>query len=391
MSISYCIPTKNNLRYLKGCIKSINDSTNSSIVVFIDSDTDGTEEWLKTTHRNIKYIKNTGNKPLGIAAGYNRCIELASTDVVCMFHADMHMATGFEQGILKYLTEGTIVSATRIEPPLHPEGKEKIVRDFGIYPENFKKAEFDSFIKNFKPPHLTTNGIFAPWVCYKKDITVIGMHDECLHSYHEDTDIFQRFLLNGYHTVQSWEAFVYHLTCRGGQFQDGVDAVTTDKNFHIMKQRSFRYFLRKWGGGIRNNEYLHPILPHKYNIGFVIEHATNQLVSLLEPLCSTIYVDCNCENYIQTEQVNSVHDISKRVRPLSAPKDNDIIVSFDGNKLTNQSTTFLFNILPDTIANTNSTGEFEYDIFKIDIKKLNCLNNSLIVNPPIDETKLTIL
>src|ERR1035437_4081817 len=329
--ITYCIPTQNNLRYLKGCIASIKaNATNPEIVVFIDSDTDGTEQWLRETHPDIQYAKNMADFPLGIAAGYNRCIEMASTDIVCMFHADMYMAVGFQQGILKYLKERTIVSATRIEPPLHPEGKEKIVRDFGVYPEDFKKAQFDAFIKNFKPPHLTTNGIFAPWVCYKKDIADIGMHDECLHSYHEDTDIFQRFLLNGYQTVQSWEAFVYHLTCRGGQFQDGVSAVTTDKNFHAMKQRSFRYFLRKWGCGIRNNDYLHPILPHKYNIGFVIEHATDQIVSLLEPLCSTIYVDCDYKNYIRNAQLNSVHNISKRVQPLSASKDNDIIVSFDG-------------------------------------------------------------
>ena len=33
------------------------------------------------------------------------------------------------------------MSGTRIEPPLHPEGPEKIIRDFGIEPEEFKEQE----------------------------------------------------------------------------------------------------------------------------------------------------------------------------------------------------------------------------------------------------------
>ena len=33
--------------------------------------------------------------------------------------------------------EKTIVSLTRIEPPLHPDGPEKVLQDFGIEPEEF--------------------------------------------------------------------------------------------------------------------------------------------------------------------------------------------------------------------------------------------------------------
>jgi glycosyltransferase involved in cell wall biosynthesis len=56
MKISYCLPTKNNLRYLKGSIQSIreNSSLPYEIVVYIDSDNDGTEEWLKANAPEVK-------------------------------------------------------------------------------------------------------------------------------------------------------------------------------------------------------------------------------------------------------------------------------------------------------------------------------------------------
>ena len=38
-----------------------------------------------------------------------------------------------------------MVSATRIEPPLHPDGPEKVLKDFGIEPEEFDEYEFDEF------------------------------------------------------------------------------------------------------------------------------------------------------------------------------------------------------------------------------------------------------
>jgi hypothetical protein len=39
----------------------------------------------------------------------------------------------------EYLKSKTVVCSTRIEPPIHPNGGEKILIDFGMYPEKFKK------------------------------------------------------------------------------------------------------------------------------------------------------------------------------------------------------------------------------------------------------------
>lgn len=380
MKITFCIPSKNNLRYLKSSIQSIrqNSAYTHDVVVFIDSDNDGTESWLQ--QQNITYIKNVSTAPLGIAYAYNRCIESANTSVVCLFHADMYMAKGFDTNMEKHLQPGVVVCATRVEPPLHPPGLEKIVRDFGIYPEDFNVDGFNGYVEFVKSDDVnkTTKGIFAPWIAYKSDLIDIGLHDEDFHSYHEDSDIFNRMLLNGMHFIQSRDSLVYHFTCRGGQFQDGVEEITTDRAFHTMKANAAKNYLRKWGSWIKNDEYQHPILSHLYDIGFVIKNCNEQLLQTLEPWCSTIYVDCDYEQYIKTEQLNTKYDLRERIKPYDNEKQNHILIDFDA-KYFNQDSFNIIQNLSDIIAESGEVGEFELDCFKISIMDLKTFEKDLIV------------
>ena len=58
---------------------------------------------------------------------FDKGIEMAKTDIIMAFHADMFAAPDLDKHILKHLEKGTVVSATRVEPPLHPDGPEKNV------------------------------------------------------------------------------------------------------------------------------------------------------------------------------------------------------------------------------------------------------------------------
>ena len=381
MKITFCIPSKNNLRYLKNSINSIkkNSETEHDIIVFLDADNDGTEIWLK--ENKITYLKNQTSEPKGIAFGYNRCIEAAKTEIVCMFHADMYMAKGFDTAILKYISPGKVVSGTRIEPPLHPEGKEKIVKPFGMYPEDFQELEFNQYCESLvvENKDKTARGIFAPWAIYREDILKIEMHDEDFHSYHEDSDMFNRFILSGYEIVQTWEGFVYHLTCRGGRFQDGIEKITEDPAFHFMKDKAMKSYLRKWGCWIKNDEYQYPVLSPKYDIAFKVTNCSIEALAALEPWCSTISSDAGYAEWLSEEQKKTNFDMWKRVKPWNAPLDNDIIVEFDIKRLTHQSFQIIQE-LPQIIAQSGEVGEFELDIFKIKIKALSTYQDRLIPN-----------
>ncbi len=378
--ITFCIPSKNNLRYLKNSIASIKENSmhDNDIIVYVDADNDGTKKWLD--ENGIKYLVNETNIPRGIAYGYNRCIEAAETPIVCMFHADMYMGQWFDMAILKHLKPLSVVSGTRIEPPLHPKGLEKIVEDFGMYPEDFKKSEFDKFVYEMRyvNENKTSRGIFAPWAIYKEDITSIGMHDERLHSYHEDSDIFNRFILNGYDIIQTWEGLVYHLTCRGGQFQDGIEQVTKDEDFHKMKNSSFKNYIRKWGCFIKNDEYQYPIIPHKYDVGIHIKNCTKEILNIIEPWASKIFVDCSHETISEFIRINdnSIIKLSEKINSKNSY--NDIELTIDARQLTNQNINFIFTLSEILDANELEIGEYNFDIFNIKVNRILHIENELI-------------
>ena len=77
----------------------------------------------------------------------------------------------------------------------------KVLQDFGIEPEEFNENFLLQYVKDRVEQfdsHPTTEGIFAPWAFYKKDFQEIGGHDPLYAPQSkEDSDIFNRFQLNG--------------------------------------------------------------------------------------------------------------------------------------------------------------------------------------------------
>jgi len=394
--ITFCIPSKNNLRYLKACIPSIRKNSyrkDHDIIIFVDKDTDGTVDWLTSVkdEYNIKFFVNPdlNNTLFGIGMAYDYCIKKSETDIFMIFHADMMLGKDADLHSYQHLKENKVVCSTRIEPPLHPEGPEKIVKDFGNWPETdieegFKEKEFDLFVEECKSKYKdkTTHGCFAPWMMYKKDFISIGMHDPIMKSAREDSDVFNRMILNNYELIQSWTSFVYHLTCRGGQFEHGIltkDHTQKSKDWQKLMHESTLEFIRKWGSIVLHDEYLNPIIKNKYNIGFVVTNCSEQLLSYLEPWCSNIYVDCNFTNYITDTQKTTAFNLSDRIKNLTSPKTNDIIIEFDGRYINQERFSFLTSQLSDVITDSGDLGEMEYDVFKFKVKSLNTYQKDLII------------
>ena len=94
--------------------------------------------------------------------------------------------------------------------------------DFGIEPEEFDEEALLKYCKNTEHKRVT-EGIFAPWAFWKKDFQEIGGHDPLYAPQSkEDSDIFNRFQLNGIKFMQTWNGNDYHMTCRGSRFADGA-------------------------------------------------------------------------------------------------------------------------------------------------------------------------
>ena len=401
MKISLIQPSRNNLKYLKWSYNSIRKNQGNhevEICVADDFSNDGTFEWcikMAEVDANFKFITNQSGKRLGHTILYDRLInEVATSDICMIYHADMYLCPGALDAIEKHLKEKTIVSLTRIEPPLHPDGPEKILLDCGIEPEEFKEKELLQYIEdrlgqfNEVP---TTEGIFAPWAFWKKDFQEIGGHDILFAPQSkEDTDIFNRFHLNGIKFIQTWEGFVYHMTCRGSRFADGAERNPNGEVFMknretdewlAQNQKSTKEFIRKWGHYCKHDSYMKPIVPPKYDIGFILKNCNGKLIEVLEPWCSTVYMkeneDVIRKHYIVKEQPNTSFDLRNKVLPYDNEKQNEILVEIDGNTFNQQDFQTLHQ-LPEILQDSGEAGEFEMGNLKITIISLTEQQHKLI-------------
>jgi glycosyltransferase involved in cell wall biosynthesis len=396
--ISFIQPSRNNLRYLKWSYNSIrkNLGYRHEICWADDFSDDGTWEWMQKTAKkdgNIKIHRNEGPTRLGHTILYDTLVDMATSDIVMIYHADMYACPNMDEQVLKHLERGKVVSATRIEPPLHPDGPEKILVDFGIEPEEFKEQKLLSWLNNTDTGKEPTSGIFAPWAMYKDDFLAIGGHDPLYAPQSkEDSDIFNRFVLAGYELIQTWQGFVYHMTCRGSRFKDGAKRNPNGEVFMkgresdewlAQNQRSTRNFIRKWGHMVKHDELLHPIIPPKYDIGFVVENCNTEMLRTLEPWCSDIYGDwvghkgLGVNKYIDEEQPDTQFDLKKRIHSDHIQAKNNVIIEFDASKLTQDNFQILVE-LSSILKESGEVGEMELDIFKFNIKSLDTYEQELI-------------
>jgi glycosyltransferase involved in cell wall biosynthesis len=402
MRISFVIPSRNNKIYLQQAVNSILEcyGTEHDLVLLDDASNDGTWEWIQSLEGEhfIKY-RNEGPERVGHTILYDKGVELSKTEVFSIFHADMITTKNHIPNLLKHLNPQTVVAATRIEPPLHPPGPEKYVRTYGFEPSEFKKDEFIKELETLESENKdqSTKGIFAPWLMYKSDFEAIGGHDPLFAPMElEDSDIFNRMYLAGYELIQSRDSFVYHMTCRGSRFKDGIEIEAEiplpdgtiwykpkdSEEYKALRAIKFREWWRKWGQDVLHDDLMMPIVNPKYNIAYVAKNCPGQLVSVLEPWCDRIYIENEdmVNIYINQEQKNTLFNLSKRVfiesnnDPIG---ENDIVVEFDATRLTNENFKLLQQ-LPSIIKESGEIGKFELDIFTIEINHLEEYTNNLI-------------
>jgi glycosyltransferase involved in cell wall biosynthesis len=391
MKISFIQPSRNNLKYLRWSYDSIRKNQGNhevEICIADDFSNDGTWEWCQekmSIDPNFKAIRNEGPTRLGHTILYDKLInEVATNDVAIIYHADMYLCPGALDAIEKHIQPKTMVSLTRIEPPLHPPGPEKVFLNGGATePEDFNEEVFLQWFKDLKTKE-PTEGIFAPWAFYRSDFQEIGGHDPLYAPQSkEDSDIFNRFQLNGVKFIQTWEGFVYHMTCRGSRFNPTL--TTPGKNSTEWEEqniRSSRNFIRKWGHFVKHDPLMKPIVPHKYDIGFIVRNCNLDILAALEPWCSTIYIEDDMlvltNHYIDLEQKNTKINLKDKIKLIGHnTPDNDITVEFDATKLTQESFGTLTQ-LPDIITNSGELGEFELDIFEVSIVNLSTYEHELI-------------
>ena len=370
------IPSYNTLEHTKNTYESLllYGGEDVDIIIIDDASTDGTAQWLLSLEDDRLHSIIAPERK-GHTYWYDQGMKVASTDIVSILHSDMIIGPGYFENMLKHLERGKVVCATRIEPPIHPAGKEKIVRQFGEEANVFNWEGFEEFVdKEIKDQKdKTTKGIFAPWMLYKEDHLSIGGHDQRFAPYgYEDSDIFNRWINAGYEMIQARDSLCYHMTCRGHRWNKGVGIENPD--YRATMDKNAREFLRKWGDWIQNDEYQYPIINPKYNKGIVLYRGKPILLGTLEPWCDNLYVDMKqaiIDAYIEKEQPKTVVDLSKKIHTIDTEATNDIMIYIDGSKFSSTDGQYVQQLAAILNQNKPEEGRFKIGNVEIEIIKYN--------------------
>ena len=299
--ITFCIASANNEReYTHLLLRSLQQNTDISkheILIFIDSDNQNTYESLiekKSELPNMRIYRNTSGFPIGSQRNVSLMFGAANNDIVCYLQSDMVVGKNFDKHISDNMDdEKTVLSCARIEPPLHPPGPEKIVKDFGITPEEFKWNDFNQFVAELQSENRPNMiGHFAPFAIYKRIyFDVMGGFDTQFRCSREDSDFIIRLEQNGLTAIQSWNACVYHFTCVSSRGKDWYKQDEDAKYKNVLQQNAdseeLKRFIRKWGFF---GHHPKPV----YNIGLFIDmdkFVDTQLLEYVEPYFTNIYIN----------------------------------------------------------------------------------------------------
>ena len=415
-NLTFCINTaKNEINHIKLLFKSLEINLSRKdydIIVFIDSDNQNTTEWLltqKNVFKNLKIIKNPNSIAIGYQRNINLMFEMAKTDIVSYIQSDMVVSKNYDLDILKNLDEKTIISSTRIEPPLHPQSPEKITYDLGLDPIKFNFELFQKISTEHKQNKLT-DFWFAPFTLYKKIWNEIGGHDTLFRRSREDSDILYRLCMKGVKFKQDWNAIVYHFTCTSSRGKDWWKDENQEKTQlqTIADRIEMIRFLKKWGK-FKHDTYRN-LNDFKYNISVNFRNTRNKERFLLENyfLFNKISVDNN-ESYNllkkefekQQDPANKLFNITDEIWQKSKSSwrvinfedifsdtsvTDDVVIEFDLNNL-NELTFNYFCKIQDILKNSldeNDTGEFELEnCIYVKVNKLtNRLSDNIVVNNP---------
>lgn len=254
--ITFCINTARNekdyISLLLGSLYNGIDVNLHDILIFVDSDNQGTVELLKCQHElfpNLKIIRNKSDTPWRYQMNINYMFDIAQTEIVSYLQSDMVVGLKYDEAILNHLEDNMILSSTRVEPPLHAQFSNEVtyVQNYGLTPDEFNYESFLSFAERIKNPTKLTNYFFAPFTLYKKLWTDIGGHDTAFKYSREDSDILYRFCLKKYNMAQCWDAIVYHFTCTSSRGINWWKDVKIQEAQLERDRIELNRFIQKWG------------------------------------------------------------------------------------------------------------------------------------------------
>ena len=135
---------------------------------------------------------------------------------------------------------------------------------------------------------------------------------------------------------------------------------------------------------VKHDDMMYPIIPPKYDVGFVVHNCDTNMLKELEPWCSDIYGDwighkgLGVNQYIKEEQSNTAFDLGKKIHSQHTEPKNGVVVEFDCKQLNSSNFQILVE-LSSILKESGEVGELELEIFKFKINSLETYEKDLIL------------
>jgi GT2 family glycosyltransferase len=266
--MTFCIGTCNNLNYLKLAIHSVRTYSyfkDAPLIIFAESCTDGTYEWLQTEGHKKYNLTVWMSYPIekdvqGIGGGMNFCAKHVKTEYIMFLHADMFVSKNWDLNALnifnKYPNVPMWVSSYRIQPNVfHEDSRPGTLvlptETFGEYAENFKEIDFIEYAEEFSNSNdiEIRKGEGVSGLIRKKDWDFIGGNDPIFNPLSfDDMDLFIRMQKENYKFVLTTKSVVYHFGSRSKHGHFPTNNLTHRSENQInYEQRNLQRFIEKWG------------------------------------------------------------------------------------------------------------------------------------------------
>jgi GT2 family glycosyltransferase len=409
----------NTLNHVKLLFRSLQENLSSKeheILVFVDSDNEGTVDYLRSIKGNFKDLKiitHAAGPCVGYARNNNLLVSLSTHDIVSYLQSDMVVCKDYDKLVLEELEENCILSSTRIEPPLHGESNVTITKNLGTDPEKFDMSSFLKFSESVKS-NKTLHYFFAPITFHKKTWEKIGGYDTLFRRSREDTDFLTRAIKSGIKIKQTFRSNVYHFTCvssRGKNWfdQQNQKAQTRTQLQQAADQIELCRFIKKWGN-FNHGEFI----LKKFDIDFVVSKPIENdmefhVIKNIEPFVSRVWLSSEKDKEMFIRLHEHDHDYANTLLNFTKEdweRNKQFYNQIDYDDVFRVGSPNDFNIKLEVEFNNSvpslqgihqslysvEEGIYEFGPYKMNIKKLVDTTEGLLVvkNPEFDKSLLFI-
>jgi GT2 family glycosyltransferase len=271
IEISIVIVTWNAKKYMRDCLKSLEDQDTgvpTEIIVVDNASTDGTADLIRSEFPNVKLVENEKN--LGFARGNNVGLRRSSGKYVFLINPDVIVLPGCLKSLIAQLDQDTsiglvgprMLDADRIvrrSTMRFPTPWNTFCRSFALHAIFRGSKTFGGYLmSDFKNDRTLDvdilNGWF--WATTREALNRVGGLDEQLFMYGDDLDWSYRFYQAGYRRVYCADAAAVHY--------GGGTTAKSPVYFYIERQRADLQFWIKYHGRLAVTFYILMVLLNEW-------------------------------------------------------------------------------------------------------------------------------